>query len=136
MSSSTALLTSNPAGSIIDTVTIDPLGVNVSFTPGRNDLPLIDTDGIGYISSGEYINWRSVNTVQSHPTSGYSFDLWFANSSDINDLSSGSWATFNGKGNIALNPTKHTVFYDYDNQNAIGWKYGLNAVVNFTTVES
>ena len=130
--SSTGNNTSNPASTAIDTVTIDPLGVNVSFTPGFNDLPLVLVNGVPYISDGEYINWRTANTVSSHPSSGYSFDMWFASVTDLNDLSTNDWNSFAGKGDISLNPTKHTVFYDYDNQNAIGWKYGVNAVVNCT----
>jgi len=140
LSSSSGSSTNNPASTVIDSVTIDPLGVNVSFTPGLNDLPLIGAAGIAYIELGTgtggnppgYINWRSAGTVLSHPTSGYSFDMWFANGSDTNDLNTLDWNAFQSKGSIPLNPTKHTVFYDYDNQNAIGWKYGINSVVNFT----
>ena len=138
--SSGGAATNNPATTVIDTVTIDPLGVNISFTPGFNNIPAIFDDGIAYVELGGgtganppgYINWRSVDTVLSHPTTGYSFDMWFANGSDTSDLLTLNWNNFESKGSIPLNPQKHTVFYNYDSQNAIGWKYGINAVVDFT----
>ncbi|MFZ9377051.1 MAG: hypothetical protein ACO25K_08000 [Candidatus Fonsibacter ubiquis] len=106
-----------------------------SFTPGNNNSPIAgNTVGIPYWEFQEYVSvppgagdpkywsWRSANTVLSHPTSGKSFDLWFADPLYRRIVQDGNvWSTLTGAAR-ALNPNYWTVFYDYDGQYAVGWK--------------
>lgn len=128
----------------VQSIVFDPGGQNITFTPGLNNAPGVGVNGLLYYEYQEivpaispladppdYFNWRSVNSVLSHPTSGRSFDIWLADPATMTGISQGSsWSLLtNGTGVHTLNQQKWSVFYDYDVPCAYGWIKGGQVVV-------
>ena len=137
-----ATATSLVASTEVTSITFEPSGLNVSFTPGPNTAEAGSPVGWAYVSTDEYINWRSESQTNTHPTTGKSFDVWFANpttpGSPQFEIQTGS-ATWNDIAGVkGLNATKSysAVFYDYDSGFAYGYKAGSGAQVNITAVSS
>lgn len=135
-----SVITSTQVQSII----FDPGGQNITFTPGLNDSPGVGAVGLVYyefqelsppisplVNPPDYFNWRSVNTVSSHPISGRSFDVWLADPATMTSISQGSsWSLLtNGTGVHSLNSQKWSVFYDYNVPCAYGWIRGGQVTV-------
>lgn len=97
----------------------------------------------------EYITWRSENNTTTHPTTGYSLDIWYDQTTTSppiqqtllqirNDVpTTGAWlylARFGGGTDqaVPLSANYWTVLYDYNNQYAIGWKKGGTCTLTMT----
>lgn len=128
----------------VQSVVFDPGGANITFTPGLNNAPGAGANGLAYYEYQEitpiispltnppdYFNWRSVNSVFSHPTSGRSFDVWLADPGTMTSIAQGtSWSTLtSGTGVHSLNPQRWSVFYDYNVPCAYGWIKGGQVTV-------
>jgi hypothetical protein len=120
----------------LTSVTFEPSGLNVSFTPGPNTT-IGGSPTWPYVSTDEYINWRSETQTNTHPTTGRSLDIWFANpttpgSPQQNIQAGNDWNSLAGVRGLNANKSYSAVFYDYDNAFAYGYKAGSGAQVNIT----
>lgn len=85
----------------------------------------------------EYVTWRTEN-ASVHPTTGYSFDIWYPDATRQQTVLTGifnsafTWGQWAAETTLAIHPSYWTVLYDYTNQYAIGWKRGGNLLVTLS----
>lgn len=89
-----------------------------------------------------YVNYRTASNWSVHPSNGFSFDIWFAQSvtptPNANYAAAWSWSTVNNS-TYNLRTNKYTVFYQYNDQVlngttyrgpfAWGWQKGGNVTI-------
>lgn len=105
------------------------LGSAIYFTPGTPSPPtyVYNDPETSASNRSNYINYRQTSNWSSHPTTGFSFDLWFAQStfpSQNQNYASGtwSWGIVNNQ-TYSLRSDRYTVFYQYNDQVINGVTY-------------
>ena len=109
----------------------------INFSPGSN---VVYKD-----ASESYINYRTSGDTSVHPSTGFSFDTWFAVGAQNpnNDIFNGiwNWGTVDTN-TYSLNTNNYSLFYQYDDQifgattyngpNAWGYQKGGTMTINCT----
>lgn len=104
-------------------------GGAIQFQPGTSTPPTFVYNDPETSSSNRsnYINYRQTSNWSVHPTTGFSFDLWLAQStfpSANQNYGGGAWAWSNvNNQTFNLRSDKYTVFYQYNDQTLNGTLY-------------